>query len=172
MTTDESLERVRSRSDQDEPSFEDWYRAAHARIVRAVTVATGRPEVAADAAAEAFSKALERWDRICVMSNPDGWVYRVAMNDARRRLGRWQRVFQGRDRRVHAPDPAELIPDQELWTAVQALSDRQREAVALRYLAGLDERQVGDAMGITEGAASSTLTAARVRLRTILEERP
>jgi RNA polymerase sigma-70 factor (ECF subfamily) len=169
VTTDDSLEIVRDK-DADATTFEQWYADAHPRIVRAVVVTTGEPDVAADATAEAFSRALERWDRVAGMSNKDGWVYRVAVNDARRRLGRWRRILPNRDRPRLAADPADLIPDAELWDAVRSLNDRQRESIALRYLAGLDERGVASAMGISEGAASSTLSAARARLRKILEE--
>lgn len=154
----------------DTATFEQWYADAHPRIVRALAVTTGEPDVAADATAEAFSRAFERWDRVSAMSNRDGWVYRVAVNDAKRRLSRWRRVLPSRDRARVASDPADLIPDRELWDAVRSLHDRQREAIALRYLAGLDERGVAAAMGTTEGAASSTLSTARARLREILEE--
>ena len=55
-----------------------------------------------------------------------------------------------------------------MWAAVAALPDRQREAIALRYLLGLTQAEVADAMGVAPGTASATLAAARRALAPIL----
>jgi Sigma-70 region 2 len=41
-----------------------------------------------DVTAEAFARALERWERVGSMASPGGWTYRVALNVLRRRLRR------------------------------------------------------------------------------------
>lgn len=60
--------------------------------------------------------------------------------------------------------------DIDLWRAVAALPTRQREAVALRYVADLREAEVAAAMGVSVGAASASLAAARSRLAESLTE--
>lgn len=55
-------------------------------------------------------------------------------------------------------------PAGETWELVAALPERQRIAVVLRYVGDLDEREISDAMGVTRGTVSSTLSAARAAL--------
>ena len=71
--------------------FETWYQREYPRIVNALTLTTGNQQVAADAASEAFVRALAKWDRVSVMERPGGWLYKVALNDARRRLRKARR---------------------------------------------------------------------------------
>jgi RNA polymerase sigma factor (sigma-70 family) len=61
--------------------------------------------------------------------------------------------------------------DPELWNAVAALPVRQREAIVLRYVGDLTERDVASVLGISEGAASAALVAARRRLADQLTDR-
>jgi RNA polymerase sigma-70 factor, ECF subfamily len=149
--------------------FERWYLTQHPRIVRAMTVVARDGDVAADVAAEAFSRAYQRWDRLAQATNPDGWVYRVAVNVLRRRLRR--QTVESRLLRRTIPTRVELPPEvsPELWAAVAQLPTRQREAIALRYVADLSERQVAEAMGIALGSASACLAAARRRLAVRLQ---
>lgn len=151
------------------PGFEEWYAREHGSVVRALAVIAGEGDVAGEVVAEAFSRAFERWDRVGALSNPTGWVYRVAVNLLRRR---WRRSVVERRllirRAVPAPwVEAELVP--ELWAALAALPRRQREAVALRYVVDLSEAQVAEYMGVAEGTASAALSAARRRLAADLE---
>lgn len=152
------------------PGAAALYRRDAGRLVRALALATGRPDVAGDAVAEAFARAVERWDRVGRLQEPAGWVRSTALNVARRRLRR-----EALERRLLArflPEP-ELLdgePDPALWDRVRALPPRQREAVALRYVADLSEAEVAVAMGVTLGTASQHLARARARLRDQLTE--
>ena len=140
--------------------FEAWYRREHPRVVAALTWVAGDPHVAADATDEAFARAYANWRRVERMSSPGGWVYRVALNVVRRRMRRM--AFE---RRTIGP-PAEVaqIVDNEIWTVVRQLPERQRVAVVLRYLLDLPEQEVAMAMGISRGTVASALAAARRRL--------
>lgn len=147
------------------------------RVVRArATEAAGLPlvlisgdvEVAEDAVGEACARTLARWSRVRTMQSPTGWNYRVAVNVARRRLRR-QALEARLLRREPPPRPipaAEAHP--ELWAALRALPARQRQAMALRYVADLPEREVAQVMGIAPGTVAATLHAARTRLRALL----
>jgi RNA polymerase sigma factor (sigma-70 family) len=132
---------------------------------------TGRDlELARDVTAEAFARALERWDRVGSMSSPGGWTYRVALNVLRRRLRRGaleERLL----RRAPGREPPPLT-DQGVgvWEAVASLPPRTRTAVALRYLGGLTEAEVADAMGVAPGTVAATLHAGRQRLAVLLTD--
>ena len=149
--------------------FERWYARERDALVRAVTVTCGDLALAEDVVAEAFSRAYERWGRVQAMGSPTGWVYRVAVNLLRRRWRRAavERRLLFRSRPAVSAEMADVFP--ELWRAIQALPPRQREAVALRYVADLTERQVAEAMSVAEGTASATLAAARRQLAANLE---
>lgn len=143
-------------------SFEGWYRAEHARVLGLLTVAAGDAEVGREITAEAFVRALERWDRVREMDSPAAWTYRVGVNLLRRRLRR-----AALERRLQPARPAPVPPpavESELWDAVRALPVRQRTAVALRYVCDLPQEEIADVMHVAAGTVSATLTAARRRL--------
>lgn len=153
------------------PDFDDWYEAQHPLVLAALTVASGRPDVAAEATDEAFVRAYERWDRVRRMASPGGWLYRVALNDLRRRC---RRQSIERDLLRRQVEPAVVVTPPALtahvWEAVRTLPTRQRTAVALRYVLDLPEGEVARVMGVTRGAASASLTTARRRLEELLAE--
>jgi RNA polymerase sigma factor (sigma-70 family) len=143
-------------------SFDGWYRAEHPRVLGLLTVVAGDADVAREATAEAFVRALERWDRVSTMDSPAAWTYRVGVNLVRRRFRR--AAFETRvltEGRAPAPPPA---IESELWDAVRALPVRQRTAVALRYVCDLSQEEIAVVMNVAAGTVSATLTAARRRL--------
>jgi RNA polymerase sigma-70 factor (ECF subfamily) len=159
--------------DSDADGFGPWYEAEHARLLAAMTLASGSVDVARDVTAEAFARALERWARVCRMDSPGGWTYRVALNVLRRQQRR-ERLERHALRRAgtiaHPAAPAGR--DIEIWDAVRTLPERSRTAVALRYLGGLTEAEVAEAMGIAVGTVSATLSVARRRLAVSLADEP
>jgi RNA polymerase sigma factor (sigma-70 family) len=151
----------------DEPrrlTFDDWYPSAWPRLVGALLPMVGGTAEAEDLAAQAIAKTLENWDRI---DDPSGWTYRVAVNLARRR---WRRLKLERAERSRWRDPPTLLPEvtPELWQAVGGLPQRQRIAVALRYVLDLSQEEIARVMGIAPGTVAATLHSARQRLRTVL----
>jgi RNA polymerase sigma-70 factor (ECF subfamily) len=148
--------------------FGEWYAAAYPRLAAALTLIGHDRELARDAAAEACARALERWNRVETMASPDGWAYRVGVNVLRRlsRRAALERRLLARLRPQASTDPVEVDP--ALWDAVRALPDRQREAIALRYVLDLEQHEVAEAMGVRPGTVASTLHAARARLASVL----
>ena len=61
-------------------------------------------------------------------------------------------------------------PAGEMWLLVSELSDRQRQAVALKHVAHLSEAEIAKIMGVKRGTISATLHQAYARLRPMLEE--
>ena len=92
------------------------------------------------------------------MRSPAGWVYRVAVNEARRQL---RRATREEALLAAAPPPRPTPPPGgESWLLVETLPVRQRAAVVLRHVAGLTEAQIGDALGVTRSTISSSLADA------------
>jgi RNA polymerase sigma factor (sigma-70 family) len=144
--------------------FSEWYAAEYSRLVVLLALSTGSREVGEDAAAEAFARAYEKWDRVRRMATPTGWTYTVGLNVARRKMRRaaLERALLRRQR------PAEFTtspPDlSELRQAVADLPERQRTAVLLRYYADLSESDVAKIMKVSPGTIAKTLHVARKRL--------
>lgn len=147
-----------------DPDFATWFAREFPRVKATVALAVGDHELAEEAAAEAFARALARWSSLRRDGYPNAWVYTVAMNQVRSwaRRGRLERRYLARQHVRHAGPPPE--PEPALWQAVAALPPRARTAVALRYVADLTETLVAEAMGITRGTVAATLHAARRRL--------
>lgn len=146
-------------------SFEEWYRNTYRRLVAALVLVADDEELARDAADEAMVRAFERWHRVQAMQSPAEWAYTVGQNLLRRR-GRRAAVERTLRRPIEVAGPPEL--PHEVWEAVRALPQRQRQAIGLRYVLDLSEAQVAEHMDISLGTASATLSAARKKLATHL----
>lgn len=159
---------TRTRAPGPQRDFAEWYAAELPRICRALALATGDVGLGEEAAAEAFARALVRWDRVGRMDSPGAWVYTVALNEMRRtwRRSQLERRYVQRLRDDGLPPPPE--PDDRLWRAVAALPPRARTAIALRYVADLSESQVADVMNVSRGTVAATLSTARRRLAATL----
>jgi RNA polymerase sigma-70 factor (ECF subfamily) len=145
-------------------SFEQWYRGHAPRLTATLTRASGDLGLAEEAVSEAAAKALLRWKKVGAMPDPSAWVYRVALNELRRRHRKHRRedeVLAG----VTRPQ-ASNEPNVDIWETVAALPERMRLVIALRYLGDLTEVQIADAMGISRGGVSSLLVKAHARLAT------
>ena len=143
-------------------SFDGWYRAEHPRVLGLLTVVAGDADVGREVTAEAFTRALERWDRVVEMDSPAAWTYRVGVNLVRRRLRR--AAIEGRLYRPEATTAPPPAVESDLWDAVRALPARQRTAVALRYVCDLPQAEIAAIMHVAVGTVSATLAAARRRL--------
>jgi RNA polymerase sigma-70 factor (ECF subfamily) len=149
-------------------SFDAWYLREHDRMIATLVLSTGEIDLAIEGVDEACSRALERWNRVSAMDSPSGWVYRVAINHARRVARRRTLELRILHREIPSPDlPASAS---ELWDLVASLSERQRQVVMLRHVAGLKESEIGAVLGISRGTVSSTLHDAHQRLGRLLND--
>jgi RNA polymerase sigma factor (sigma-70 family) len=143
------------------------------RLVRSLTAMFFDREMAADAAQDAFVQLYLHWDKVTAAGNPDGWLYRVAINrchDYRRKLVRGRRLFE----RLAGSTPPEAAssdrqPQAEFLSIIAGLPQRQRVAAALYYDADLSVAEIAAVMGISQGAVSSHLHRARTALRHLVE---
>ena len=91
--------------------FAGFYADAVERVIAGLAVYCGDWDAAGDAAAEAFTRACERWGRVGRMERPEGWVYRVGVNV----LGR---PFRTVDSALRARDGPETPSRLRLPTAI------------------------------------------------------
>jgi RNA polymerase sigma-70 factor (ECF subfamily) len=167
--------RLRGVTTDPSAGFDTWYVHAYPRVHTAVRLAVGEADLADEATAEAFARALLHWSKVRDAVSPQAWVYTVAMNQTRSVLRR--RSIERRWLRRQAAEPVAdqqppTEPDDALWQAVGQLPLRARTAVALRYVGDLSEAEVAEVMGIARGTVAATLNHARKRLAELLDDQP
>jgi RNA polymerase sigma-70 factor (ECF subfamily) len=141
--------------------FDQLFREEGQGVYRTMYAFTaGRADIAEEATAEAFARAIARSSTI---REPLRWIYRVAFRLARDELQRERRAG-GEVPESPAPAP-ELIG---LMDALKRLSPNQRAAVVLRYVVDLDVPEVAQRMGVSAPTVRVHLHRARGRLRELL----
>jgi RNA polymerase sigma factor (sigma-70 family) len=120
-----------------------------------------------------LARAFARWSR--VSRYDEAWVTRVvtnlALGVARRQQTAHRHAASDGPRRASEDTGSVVALRHELVTALRQLPRRQREVVALRYLADLPEARVAVALGCSVGSvkqhASRGLAALRAALAPI-----
>ena len=152
-----------------EPAFEaivDRYRRPLLRYARRLLPA----ERAEDVVQLAFVNAYEAIRRDSRELDLRPWLYRIAHNAALNAL---------RDRGLHHAEladdwdgverPEQAVERREglrdVVDAVQALPERQRDAIVLRELEGRSYEEIAGTLGVTDGAVRQLLNRARTTLR-------
>jgi RNA polymerase sigma factor (sigma-70 family) len=108
-----------------------------------------------DAWSETFLAALRTYPELPADANVSAWLVTIAhrrsIDVIRRRQHRAVPVAEVPER----PSPIGIpgSPDRDLWDAVRALPEKQRQSVAYHYLAGLPYAEVADIVGGTPDAA-------------------
>lgn len=144
--------------------FESFYRATRDGCFRALVATVRDAEEADDLLAEAYTRALSRWDSVSGTPAPVAWVMRTALNLHR---DRWRRLVRGRRlRRPAQQAPASAVEaDPKVLDALRSLPERQRQVVALRVLAELDTSETASALGIAPGTVTAHLHRGLAALR-------
>lgn len=175
MDDDEELvERARA---GDLGAFDELVARYQTRAVRlAWTLAGGDAE---DAVQEAFVKAYRALDRFRPGAAFRPWLFTIVANEARNRrrsAGRRERLAlraeslgaAGVD--VPTPEDEAVAADRRrrLAAAIETLGDRDREVIACRWFAGLNESEMADVLACRPGTVKSRLSRALERLRAAL----
>ena len=151
--------------------FRTFFAEEYPIVVRALRLAISDAGNAEELAQEAFARAWSRWRIVSVMERPVAWVYVVALNVERRRWRRQRDRPDGPTVALSEPDVAVgVVESIHVRDAIHDLPARQRTAIALRYLADLQIRDVAIAMGCAEGTVKATLHQALRALRVELED--
>ena len=145
-------------------AIEQVYRDHGERLWRALLGYTGDPEIARDAAAEAFAQALARNGDL---RSPADWVWVSAFRIARGLM---------RDRPRAQPTPTSLrsaydLPEPvvDVVRSLAQISERQRLVVVLHDYADRPTSEVAAMLGISTATVYVHLSQGRRRLRKLLE---
>lgn len=150
------MQRARER----DQAFTRFVKETEPKLSHAFYAAYG-PETGSDVTSEAFEYAWCHWDRVSVMENPAGYLFRVGQSRARwyhRPKVAFPSVRTGSDPRF---EPA--LPE-----ALEGLSRNQRIAVVLIYAMEWTEQEVADLLGLSRSTVRTHLERGLARLQTSL----
>jgi RNA polymerase sigma-70 factor, ECF subfamily len=115
----------------------------------------------------AIERALERHEEWRPESRFEGWMLGVVcvawMDDARARRRRHRELAAGK-----ADGSADALGELPIRTAMAALPEEQRMAIALVLIEGLSYKEAAEALELPIGALMSQLARAREVLQTVL----
>lgn len=182
-TSGEAEEALVERSQSgDRAAFEELVRRHADRLYAVVVRVVADDEEAQDVTQEAFLRAWRGIGRFRGRSQFFTWLYRIGINEAKRRVGRRPpaELFTSLD--------ADPVPDAPDWSeapqlrleqsdlrdvlerAIRALPVRYRATVVLRDVEGLSTHEAAEVMELGEAAFKSRLHRARLAVRRSLDE--
>jgi len=147
---------------------------AHWRDVSRLAHALAGPVDGDDVAQQAWTQALAAYPRVRSSTNLRGWLLTITSHCA-------MDVHRSRARRpVPVPDIVVIgevagrslvkgqdrdRPDEDLWSHVADLPERQRHAVVLKYVVDLDHPSIAKALGTTPTMSRRLVSDALATLR-------
>jgi RNA polymerase sigma-70 factor (ECF subfamily) len=161
----------------DATAFEEVYRRYGEMVFNLAYRLAGEREEAADLTQEVFLRIYRHLGRFHGRSSLKTWIYRVALNHCRSRLGR-RRPVEPLDDGAGAepvdpsrgPESRALAGDtgRRVAAALAGLAPAFREAVVLRDLEGLAYQEIAEVLGVRVGTVRSRIARGRDQLRELL----
>jgi RNA polymerase sigma factor (sigma-70 family) len=140
--------------------WDEVYRQSFPRVFRALVATLLNAETSRDALQQAFLIGLEYPPQD---TNPEGWLYRVALRHARRP----SRILVGilpRSARTES-DEHRLLQRLEVGQLLLLLTERQRSIVVAHYYLGFTQVEIASLLNISRGTVGATISNALARMR-------
>jgi RNA polymerase sigma factor (sigma-70 family) len=167
MSSDERL--VRRATQGDTRAFEAIYRRYHQDLYRFCLAMVGDPQDAQDTLQNTMVKVLRALPGEQREIHLKPWLYRIARNESVETLRRRRDSAELEPHQAVTGGIAETVETRErlrtLLTDLEQLPERQRTALVMRELSGLDFDQIGAAFETSPAVARQTLYEARLSLR-------
>jgi len=127
--------------------------------LRHLLCATLGSQLGYEATAEALAYGWEHWDRVSVMDNPAGYLFKVGRDRGRRQFRRRHAVFA-------VPDSGAFpMIEPGLPRALSRLSERQRVTVVLVHSFNWSLGEVASHLGVAKGTVQKHLERGLKALR-------
>jgi RNA polymerase sigma factor (sigma-70 family) len=149
------------------PPFEQIMRRHAREIMRYLLRASADREDAADLFQETWLRAYRAYPRLEPNSEVRPWLYAIAVNLCRNRArdgARRTAVIVADDRAHNENDGYAAVRLRELMSALPA---KQREALQLRYFAGLDFAEIAAALDCSQEGARANVSQAMRKLKSM-----
>lgn len=139
-------------------------------VLRVALRMTGRMDQAQDAAQETFLRLWRHWDGIDVQGGVKTWLYRtvtnVCIDEIRRRKPQEDLDFEPAAPAQHSE---ELERSQLVAMALERVSERERAAIVLREIEGLETAEVAGILGTSEVTVRTHVSTGKAKMRNWLE---
>ncbi len=156
--------------------FDALYRAARDDVFAYVATLLGDRSAAEDVTASAFERAYRKQRTYKASRGSErAWLFGIARNaalDELRHRKRSAALTTEPSADTAAPDDAAdaALRRAALRSALQALPPRERELLALKFHAGLDNAELATVLGVSVSNAGTMLHRAVTKLRKALDE--
>ena len=147
----------------DEQAFEELMRQFERPILGLCTRLLGASGEAEEAAQDVFFRFYQKLGQFDEERAVEPWLFRIAWNACRDRLRRRRPHSELNDNSATVAAQGLLIA--ELRDAIERLPDRERAALLLREVEGLETEEVAERLGISAVTVRSQISRARARLR-------
>jgi RNA polymerase sigma-70 factor (ECF subfamily) len=164
---------IAAAADGDEAAFAGIVAAHHVDMVRVCQVITRDAEAANDAAQQAWSIA---WRNLRKLREPERlrqWLVAIAANEARQIIRHQRRLVVTE---LRAEGPRDQEEGTQVWggridlrNALARLSAKDRELLALRYVAGFDSSELSRVTGLSPSGTRARLQRLLAVLRQDLD---
>jgi RNA polymerase sigma-70 factor (ECF subfamily) len=158
--------------------FDALYRAARDDVFAYVATLLRDRGAAEDVTAQAFERAFRRSRSYDARrGGPRAWLFGIARNAALDELRRRKRsaalVAEPADVSAPAPDDdaERAVERAAVRAALATLPAREREVIALKFHAGLDNAELADVLGTSVSNAGTLLHRAMTKLREAVDDR-
>lgn len=165
----------------DREAFAEVYREYEQTVFNLALRMAGDPFDAADLTQEVFLRVYRHLGKFRGRSSLKTWIFRVALNHCRSRLGRRRPADQpltgpdGEERQItdprRGPEERAMAGDaaRQVERALARLPLEFREAVVLRDLEEMPYDEIAEVLGVRIGTVRSRIARGRQRLRDALE---
>ena len=156
--------------------FEALYRAARDDVFAYVATLLRDRGAAEDVTAQAFERAFRKSKSYDAGRGSErAWLFGIARNAALDELRKRKRTAELAVEPADVADETEEEADRALRraavrAAITALDPRDRELIALKFHAGLDNAEIADVLGVSVSNAGTKLHRALTKLREILDD--
>ena len=146
---------------------------AHWRDVARLAHALAGPDHGDDVAQQAWTQALGAYPGLTRATNLRGWLLTITRHcamDVHRAARRTLPVADAADLPAAPSVAGPADPRPELWAAVAGLPERQRAAVALKYVTDLDHREIARVLDTSPAMSRRLVSDALATLRLSIPE--
>jgi RNA polymerase sigma-70 factor (ECF subfamily) len=160
--------------DESRVAFEALYRESRDEVYAYVAGLLRDRSAAEEVTSQAFERAWRKRRQIDKRrGTPRTWVFGIARNAALDELRRRGRIKPSEPEATPAPtsNPADIAVDRvTLYAALDSLSGRERELVALKFFAGLSNAEIATVIRTSETNAGTRLHRVIEKLRRSIDE--
>jgi RNA polymerase sigma factor (sigma-70 family) len=153
----------------DRRAFEQIYKRYHQDLYRFCLAMVGNPQDAQDALQNTMVKVLRNLPGETREIRLKPWLYRIARNESVETLRKRRDTAELETQQATVAAVTETAETRErlrsLLADLEQLPARQRAALVMRELSGLDFEQIGASFGSSAAVARQTLYEARLSLR-------